>query len=178
VKRLLAALLLVGSLVAACGDDDDPDSTPSPTSPSTSVVATTTTAFAGSTSPVSTPPGGPARDLKAVRVGAHEGSDRVVFEFDGAVPGYSVKYVERPIIADASGEEVTVKGDAVLEVRFEPANAHTAGQRVSGAGVIEEVVKTGDFEAVVHYAVGVKSKAAFHAFVSEGTKLVIDIAHG
>jgi hypothetical protein len=173
--RRLALLVGVVCLVAACSGDED--SAPTPTS--TTSASTTTTAFAGSTAAVSIPPGGEARDLKAVRLGTHDGFDRVVFDFDGPVPGYSVKYVDRPIIADASGEEVAVNGVAVLEVRFEPAAAHDATKKSTiSAPVLVEVVKTGDFEAVVHYAIGVKKRAAFHAATSESTKLIIDIASG
>ena len=59
--------------------------------------------------------------LTGVRAAAHDGYDRVVFEFRTASPGYDVRYVEPPVAADGSGDEVAVEGGAVLVVRMEPA---------------------------------------------------------
>ena len=170
--------MAVAVLLAACGGDDDESSvtTTVPVGPTgTRTTATAAVPFDGATTPVSTPPAGEKHDLKAVRVGAHEGFNRVVFEFDGGVPGYSVKYVERPIIADGSGDEVTVGGGAVLEVRLEPAMGADVSRRIAGTDEIVEVVKTGDFEAVVHFAVGVRDRAPFKVITSEGTTLIVDI---
>src|SRR5688500_11515989 len=35
--------------------------------------------------------------LKEVRVAAHDGYERIVFEFEGALPGYKVEYIDRPV---------------------------------------------------------------------------------
>ena len=51
----------------------------------------------------------------------HPGFDRVVFEFRNGVPGYDVRYVEPPVHADGSGNEVSVAGGSVLRIRMEPA---------------------------------------------------------
>jgi hypothetical protein len=170
----LAAIALV--VLAACSDKSDPP-VAAATTTSTAASSSPSTTFVGNTSPVSTPPGD-ARILAAVRVGAHEGFDRIVFEFDAGVPGYAVKYVDRPITEDGSGATVAIEGGAVLSVRFESASAHdVTTTRIKGpGGAIAEAVRTGDFEAVVNWAVGVRRKAPFHAYVSEGNKLVIDVA--
>src|SRR5688572_2350499 len=64
--------------------------------------------------------------LKAVRTARHEGFDRVVFEFETAeLPGYRIEYIDKPVKQCGSGNVVNLKGDAWLEVRFYPANAHT-----------------------------------------------------
>ena len=147
---------------------------------------TVTTAFKGSLTAVSTKPT-EYRYLKAVRIGRHDGFDRIVFEFENGVPGYSVTYVERPITQDGSGDEVTVGGGAVLQVRMEAASGadltsgtvretYTGPERVAGAGgAIVEAVRNGDFEAVLNWAVGVTTKAPFKAYASEGNKLIIDV---
>ena len=144
-----------------------------------SSATATSTAFAGGTAPVSVPASSQQqRSVVDVRVGGHDGFDRVVFELDGPVPGYTVRYIDKPVRADPSDNEVPVDGSAVLDVRFEPALAHgIAGPTKTEFTQLAEVVKTGDFEAVVHFAIGVKAKTSFHASVVDATKLVIDIGH-
>jgi hypothetical protein len=176
-RYLLVALLVLG---AAC-TKDKVENAPVPrdetTTSTTSAATTSTAAFVGALTPVSTPPGGSQVVVSAVRVGAHGSFDRVVFDFASGVPGYSVKYVDKPIIADASGDEVAVAGSAAIEVRLESALAHDLGQRTAGVGVVKEVVKSGDFEAVVHFAIGVASKLPFHVSKT-GNQLIVDIGHG
>lgn len=188
MRRLLLGACVVLAL-ASCSSRNDQASTgptgthvavASTTSTSTSVQRTTSTAgFEGDTVPVSVPASSDQqRTVTDVRVGTHDTFDRVVFEFDNGVPGYTVRYIDKPVRADASNAEVPVDGNAVVEVRFEPALAHDIeGPVKTEFAQVVEVVKTGDFEAVVHFAIGVKSKAAFHASVVDGTKLVIDVAH-
>ncbi|HSK72762.1 MAG TPA: hypothetical protein VK892_13760, partial [Pyrinomonadaceae bacterium] len=64
--------------------------------------------------------------LKEVRSAEHGNYDRVVFEFEGAeLPGYHIEYIDKPVRACGSGDVVPLKGDGWLEIRFQPANAHT-----------------------------------------------------
>src|SRR5690606_25597589 len=67
----------------------------------------------------------PAAVLRDVRAGTHDDFVRVVFAFDGRVPGYHVEYVDRPVYHCASGEPMAIAGDAWLAVRFRIAAAHT-----------------------------------------------------
>ena len=121
----------------------------------------------------------------------HEGYDRVVFEFRNVAPGYDVRFVPKPVHADASGEEVPVDGGAVLLVRMEPAldadltqesapRTYLGPQRFApDATVIEELVRTGGFEAVLTWAVGVDEKRPFKVTRLESpARIVIDIASG
>src|SRR5690606_28435280 len=114
-KRLLifAPLLLAASLTFACNGDDDEDPTPTATtgapSPTAAAATPTEEPAASPTQPsaTSTPSGAPfgsdpvtidpvpdppteAALLQDVRVGAHPdedgGFDRIVFEFEDAVP--------------------------------------------------------------------------------------------
>ncbi len=62
--------------------------------------------------------------LSAVRVGAQPGFDRVVFEFESAVPGYAVEYVALPLSADPSDLPVAIQGDHAIGVRMEPAASY------------------------------------------------------
>jgi peptidoglycan hydrolase-like protein with peptidoglycan-binding domain len=130
--------------------------------------------------------------LTAVRLGAHPGFERVVFEFRAALPGFGVRYVDPPIVADGSGDPVPVEGSAFLQARMEPASGFdldagvpvfTGPDRISGASagtaVVREVVRTGDFEAVLTWVVGVGSRAGFRVTTLPApSRLVIDVRTG
>ena len=183
----IAALTL-----GACQSDQDPAVDVTTTTPSTSPGATagtsTTVASGFGTSDVSVAPAKQGL-LTAVRAAEQDGFDRVVFEFEGAVPGYSVRYVNRPITEDGSGETVEVKGDSVLQVRMEPASgADLSGSelRITYKGpnritpstkVVTELVRTGDFEAVLTWVIGVKGKPGFRVDTLTGPpRLVLEVA--
>lgn len=135
------------------------------------------------------PGGGGARraSLVDVRVGAHDGFDRVVLEFDGQdVPSYRVGYVDPPVRQDGSGNEVDVAGDAFLELRVTPASGRTAQGEVTyegprrvpagDAAVVTEVVRTGDFEANLAWVAGVDRRRPFAvAFLTDPLRLVVDV---
>lgn len=204
IRRRVVALgsaTVVALSLAACGDDDAtvPRSATSPSSPAT---AAPTTPAASPTTPAgidplegastatvtSEPKNTETALLTAVRAARQEGFDRVVFEFANAVPGYRIGYVERPITEDGSGEEVSVSGDAVLEVRMR--NASGADLSKEGAPLtytgptritpptpqVTELVRTGDFEATLTWAVGVRDKVDLRVTTLESPpRLVIDL---
>jgi hypothetical protein len=158
--------------------------------------------FASSSTPTSTPstprsvstPIVPAAEdaiahLDAVRFGAHDGFDRVVFEFVDRVPGYSVGYVERPVIEDPSGREIVIEGDHVVGIRMEAASGFDQGtdpivvtysgpERLSPRSVVvRELARTGDFEAVLTWAIGVDAIVPFTVRSLDGPpRLVVDFA--
>jgi hypothetical protein len=199
------ALVLVVALLAltACSDDDDDDS--AATSSSSSSTSSTsapdgsasTTTTGPRESPIATPseapksaaPTGGTALLTDVRVARHNGFDRIVLEFQGDPPGYTVEYTNPPITEDASGEEVELEGSAFLRIRMEPAS----GVEISGeqprqtytgpsrfkpadAAVVEEVVRTGDFEAVLSWVAGLDRRVPFAlAALRQPGRLVIDV---
>ena len=115
----VAALLLAG-----CGGKDDETSTTTGTTVATDTTATTSSPVleGAATDPVVVK--GTSTDvslLTDVRAAAHDGYDRLVFQFRNGLPGYDVRYVDRPVVADGSGDEVAVDGGAVLLIRMEPA---------------------------------------------------------
>lgn len=130
--------------------------------------------------------------LTAVRLGAHPGFDRVVFEFRATLPGFDVRYVDPPILADGSGEPVPVEGAAFLRVRMEPASgfdfdagtpSYTGPDRIggdsAGTSAVREVVRSGDFEAVLTWVIGVAGRAGFRvSTLSSPSRLVIDVQAG
>ena len=157
-----------------------------------SASTTSTTQLGGaSTASVSVPPSNPPTSLlRDVRVTREDAFDRVTFEFTNSVPGYAVAYVERPITEDGSGREVTLRGADVLKVRMENAldadlskedapRTYTGPNRISPAtGTIAELVRTGAFEGVLSWVIGVETKARFKVETLQSPpRLVIDIAH-
>lgn len=117
--------------------------------------------------------------VRGVRVGSHTGCDRVVFEFAGPMPGYSVRYVPT-VTRDGSGLPVALSGSAFLEVVLRPTSTTTHAPQSSvtpGYAELRQVTGAGDFEGVTSYGVGLKSKQPFRAYrLASPNRLVIDIA--
>lgn len=125
--------------------------------------------------------------LRGVRTGRHEGYDRLVFDFqDAELPTYRVEYVDNPVRACGSGDEVRLAGDGWLAVSFTNARAHTdEGQptildraRSPMLPVIKDLRITCDFEAEVTWVAGVSSPNKYRVMeLKNPTRLVIDIRH-
>ncbi|MCU1370577.1 MAG: uncharacterized protein JWO77_1771 [Ilumatobacteraceae bacterium] len=167
--------------------------------PETSAGATTTTATPGGTglpdaseAQRSAPGDGTGTALlRAVRVGRNAGFERIVFEFEGAsMPGYRVQWVDGPITADGSGETVDVAGEAFLEIVMDPASGvdlsapqltiiYDGPDRIPVAGqtvLITDLVRTGDFEAVLSWAAGTTEQVPFRVLrLSNPTRVVVDL---
>jgi hypothetical protein len=137
---------------------------------------------------VETPPtAASAALLTDVRAARHDGFDRVVFELDDrSAPGYHLEYVDKPVRRCGSGETTPIAGDAWLEVRLEPSNAHTeAGaptiadrERSLNLEIVQELEQTCDFEAVVTWVVGVKRPNPYRvSTLNDPLRLVVDIKH-
>lgn len=123
--------------------------------------------------------------LKAVRAAAHEGYDRVVFEFEGAeMPSYHIEYIDRPVRACGSGDVVPLAGDGWLEIRFTPAAAHTENGAPTvtkraltpNLKIIKELKATCDFEAETEWVLGVASPNKYRVLeLKNPTRLAIDV---
>jgi hypothetical protein len=207
VARGSLALGLVALSLAACGGDDD-ETTEAGVTTVVTTVEVTTTEPAATTAPTTTapePPGPPFSTAPAqgdalstrlalltdVRLGRHEGFDRIVFEFlPGGRPGYRVRFVRPPILEDASGNEVEVDGEAFLSIRLEPASGfdlsgelgevYTGPTRIDGSSagteMVEELVRTGDFEAVLTWVAGLDERAPFRVLRLFGPpRIVVDV---
>jgi hypothetical protein len=193
VRRRLGSFLLLAAvslLVGACGSNDDE---PSATAPATTVAQTGTVdgidpMDEASTDPVTVPATNEETALLTdVRAARHEGYDRVVFEFRNVLPGYDVRYVEKPVHADASGLVVPVAGTHVVQVRMENAldadltqesapPTYTGPQRFSpGTPEVVELVRTGGFEAVLTWVAGLNDRVDFRVLTLQGPpRLVVD----
>ncbi|MER5427064.1 AMIN-like domain-containing (lipo)protein [Streptosporangium roseum] len=203
VPRTLVPLALVPlALLAGCGSVTQ-SATPSSATPGTAVTASAPI----SSPPVSSPSVSSKAGLKpptstkevevehavdepptvtGVRFAEHGGFDRVVIDLKGGLPGYSVRWVPE-LVQDGSGEPIDVQGGAYLQVSMHPAGAHTqsgsptwtGGPIFQAAlGNVRNVVKTGDFEAVVGVGIVLDHKAAFRVIEQKKPdRLVIDVAH-
>jgi hypothetical protein len=121
--------------------------------------------------------------LVGIRAAHHPTFDRIVFDFRGGLPTtQEVTYVPE-LIGDGSGLPVPIAGRAILQVRFEPADAHddagtpTAPDRVAFAlPNIMTTVRSGDFEAVTTYGIGLARREAFTVSTLTGPdRVVIDV---
>lgn len=124
--------------------------------------------------------------LVAVRAAAHDGYDRVVFEFKEQLPGYLVEYADGSMQSCGSGDDVTLAGKAKLRVRFTPATAHTNdgtptvpfNELKTDIAQIIELKRTCDFEAEVEWAVGLTEKKPYRLTeLRDPSRVVIDVKH-
>lgn len=123
----------------------------------------------------------------AMRVGRHEGFDRLVLEFSGSeLPGYRIEYLGGQAMQCGSGLPVNLEGAAVLNVTLRNTTAHDDGgtptvtntNPTPGFPKLLELRQTCDFEGVVQWAAGMASQEPFRVFELSGpTRLVIDVQH-
>lgn len=217
----VAALIALAAGSTGCGGSTDggagsTTARPSPASSTTNGGSPSTAATTGgSTTGASTAPGStttaapglpdasitrhtaPAQGagvalLRDVRLARHDDFERIVFEFAGSTrPAYRIEWVDGPITADASGEEVEVAGDAYLELVMQPASGvdmesqtvtYTGPDRIAVSGrteLITDLVRTGDFEAVLSWAAGARRRVPIRVLtLTDPTRIVVDLATG
>jgi hypothetical protein len=193
-RRLLLGCALLA--LAGCGGSSSSQSEPPAAGTTTTTVTAPTTTTAEQTDPLAgadtnvvvAPTTAKSTSLiDRVAIGHHEGYDRVVFQFrNEGLPGYRVEYVEPPLKEDGSGNPVDVAGNAFVVVRMEPASGfdlntgegelvYKGPKRLPGTGVVKEAVRTGDFEAVLSWAIGLDGKAPFRVTTaSSPSRLIVD----
>lgn len=125
--------------------------------------------------------------LVNVRAARNKGFDRVVFEFNNALPPYQVKFANPPFNLDESDRVVKVAGKSFLEVTFTPAygfNLETGIKTVTykkGRLSLPSVQETSfiyDHEGMVIFIIGLKQQKNFRVNVlSNPARLVIDFKH-
>jgi LPXTG-motif cell wall-anchored protein len=123
-----------------------------------------------------------------VRVGTHDGFDRVTFEIEGdGDAGWFILYEDDPV-SDGSGLPVDVAGDASLRVVLTgmalppdaPEGVETFLDDVAGpdGGIILEVVNDTVFEGQHTFFVGLGEELPFRVGrLQEPARVVIDIVH-
>ena len=205
----LIAALVTCSVLAGCtgGSDDDNDASASSSSSSSSSSAEETTAspttgsgdtdadggtdappFPANAEPDTAEPSSDASvTVTDIRIGRHDGFDRVVFEVAGTgTPGWSVQYVDEPT-SQGAGEPIDVEGDAVLQVTLTGIGlpADTGEDEWSGANplsvsdaeTVTEVVYDSTFEGQTVAFVGATAEVPFRVYLLEGpTRVVLEVA--
>ncbi|MFI2366233.1 hypothetical protein [Promicromonospora sp. NPDC019610] len=183
-----------GSGDAGSGDDtsaDDGDDAPEPSASATETESGP--AFPADTKPDTAEPAGEGETFLSVtdvRVAAHDGYDRVVFDLDGTgsgTPGWRVEYVDQAS-DDGSGDAVTVDGDAILRVSLSgtatPMDSGVdefSGDRIEPDGTesVEEIVYRYWFEGYTTAFIGVDDgERPFRVFLLEDPmRVVVDVRH-
>ena len=145
--------------------------------------ATTQPGFSTQPRVVEHPPGGPGK-LTTLRAGRHGGYDRVVFQLDGSIPYYSVRYVPQ-VHLDGSGEPLRLRGAAFLEVvirapthdeHYRPVLTPTRLRQDFPA--LREVNAPASFEGQTTVGIGLAHRVGFRVLeLANPTRIVIDLAH-
>jgi hypothetical protein len=182
VRSASASMCAASVFLAACGG--------SGTSSSTACVRPQSVGSAAST----TKPTATAL-LTKVAIAGDACGDRVEFTFKPrhdreSAPGYRISYLpaDEALVEDGSGAPVAVRGSAFLVVRFEPAatadlsgtelvRTYTGPRRIAApenAHSVRELVKSGDFEAVLTWVVGVEGRRPF-AVAASASRVVVTI---
>jgi hypothetical protein len=194
VKRLAAIVLLTLAL-AGCGgmsDDESASSTPTVTE-----ATQTLTDCQPSVDAAMTPRMSPTNEnretmyLTDVSLDAGNCSDQVTFDFEKQAPGpgFDVSYQPANVakFEDGSGNPIAVAGAAYLVVKLTPAmTAKIEGDHVTKTytgprrldtdddSIVQDVVKTGDFEGVVTWVIGLDQQRRFTTDASD-SQLVVEI---
>ena len=124
--------------------------------------------------------------LVRVRAGRNKTFDRLVFDFEGPVPGIRVEYVDQ-LVQDATGEPIRLRGRAVVQIVIRPANAHRDDGTptitgplpdVTGFAAFRQIADAGDFEAVLTWGIGVAARTGLRAFTLTGpSRVAVDVVH-
>ena len=168
-------------------------------SPSASILAPSATAGPASSEPTeSLPPFActPSVTVAAttnratitdVRVGTHEGYDRVVFEFEAGTPQTVIEAVLPPFFQDGSGLPLDVAGSAFLKLTMTDASRASLDGVViydgptsfePGFDQLMQLIEGGDFEAVSTWYLGLNGGGCIRLLtLDDPSRLVIDIEH-
>jgi uncharacterized low-complexity protein len=144
---------------------------------------------------------GKIAQLVDVRVGTHDGYDRVVFEFaapkgDGAkyfgLPPYELHSATPPIMEDPTGEPMSVDGSRFATVVFHGGSGvefddSEDGYTITYTGpkefrpgypALAEASQQGDFEATLSWVFGLDSASCWKVHELKGpVRLAIDFPH-
>jgi hypothetical protein len=135
-------------------------------------------------------------NLTDVRVGAHDGFDRIVFEFDepepnpagnGGIPYYEIRQAKPPFTQDPSDMPLDVFGDAFVQLVIQGATGYDfdgnptyGGSRIltPGFGTLAQAAQAGDFEATLSWILGLSRATCWNVQeLHDPDRLVIDFHH-
>jgi hypothetical protein len=124
----------------------------------------------------------------ALLTGVRAQPAKVIFTFRSAPSQISYGYVTKAQLReDGSGRAVAVKGTAFVVVHFTPASgADLSGStfklvyrgpkrlKPAARGPVQEVVRTGDFESILSWTIGLDKRRPFHV-VRSGAKVTVTV---
>jgi len=125
----------------------------------------------------------PVPVLAGIRYAGHQadGYDRIVFDIEGSLPGYTARYVPQ-VLADPSDRPVKVPGRRWLLVVMNPAQAHRDGGGATVSGIhrtglpmLKGYAITGDFEGHVSIALGLDDVVGYRVGELPG-RIYLDVA--
>jgi hypothetical protein len=202
---LLTAVLAASALVTGCTGDDEPTppastaaastpaggeetGTPATDSATDEDGGTDAPPFPANASADTQEQSADARvTVRDIRIGRHDGFDRVVFEVGGTgTPGWDVRYVDEAS-SQGSGEPVDVAGEAVLQVTVTGAGypddtgvTEYAGPdplSVADTEVVTEVAFDATFEGTTVAFVGTTARWPFRVYLLENpARVVVEVA--
>ncbi len=116
-----------------------------------------------------------------VRVGSHDGYDRIVFEFVGeGTPAVDIAPAEPPFVTDASGAPLDVPGTVFLRIRLTTATGYPTytgpGSFAPGFPRLTSLVRAGDYEGYVTWIAGLSGGGCYRvAVMTAPSRVVIDV---
>jgi hypothetical protein len=183
---VVAALALV-----ACAGAGHPGSAPTPRAPtasSTSPAATTSGSPTPRPSRSCSPVGGGSASratVTDVRVGNHDGDDRLVIEFDRAVPHFTIRPnpTGMRFTGSGRGETVTVAGTYGVWLQLtdiDLPNAYPHGtDLLPASAALDEVRVIDDFEGITDLGIGLRTTVCPTVSTLGGPpRLVVDLPIG
>jgi hypothetical protein len=204
-SQIMAVLITVALAVGCAGNPDESPAAPAPTTsarPSAPATSATPGPSGDTTKPSPGTPstGGPTWSsgpitvahspavppvpvITGIRYAAHSqaGYDRIVFDVQGALPGYSVRYVDQ-VGADPSDRVVTVPGRRHLLIVMRPAQAHRDNGTATVSGthrvnlpMLKSYAVVGDFEGVVSIALSLDDVVGYRVGELPG-RIYLDVA--
>lgn len=120
-----------------------------------------------------------------VRVGTHDGYDRVVFEFEQGTPELTLDRAEPPFVQDGSGLPIEVDGESYLGLVMRGGSKQTDAGTSSydgptdiapGFPALVHLIEGGDFERQSTWYLGLAGESCVRLMLLEDPpRLVIDV---
>jgi hypothetical protein len=137
--------------------------------------------------PIVEDPSVPLANILDVRVGAHEGYDRVVFEFEQGTPELTLDRALPPFTQDGSGLPIDVQGESFLRLIMRGGSKQTDAGTSSydgptdfdpGLPAIVDLIEGGDFERQSTWYIGLTAESCVRVILlADPARLVIDVEH-
>jgi hypothetical protein len=122
-----------------------------------------------------------------VRVGTHDGYDRVVFEFEQGTPELNLDRAEPPFTQDGSGLPIDVDGNSFLGLVMRGGTKQTDAGTSSydgstdiapGFPALVHLIEGGDFERQSTWYLGLTGESCVRVLLLDAPpRLVIDVEH-